>query len=243
VRTLPRLALVALAACAGACDAQVTPEYRGEPLVALRGNIVADRSSAPADAALLWWSARSESGLAGPSLATAIPTMGDFPALFTLSVDRLPPDDALFPLPDASGPILDVPGFPDGRLVCRAPPEASPSPDDGRLAVAYVAAVRRDSPPDQLTSNVVGLAADFALVFVPGGLPAAPPGGSFLIPASGAALAPGYHLMWVETLDAGADAPGALDCEGPGAVPLRVRLRECADGLGGTAIQIRIPAG
>jgi hypothetical protein len=235
--------LVALVACAGACDAQVTPEYRGEPLLALRGNIVADRSSAPADAALLWWSARPESGAAGPSLATGIPTSKDFPALFTLSVDRLPPDEALFPLPDASGPTLDVPGFPDERLVCRGAADVSASPDAARVAVAYVAAVRRDSPPDQLTANLLGLASDFALVFVPASLDTSAGGPTFLIPASGSVLSPGYHLMWVETLDPGADAPGALECEGPGAVPLLVRLHECAEGLGGTQIQIRLRAG
>src|SRR6187402_2070215 len=80
---------VALVVCA--CDAQVTSSYRGERMAEIRGNIVSETPPGAARAALLWWTD------AGP-LATPAITEGQFPAAFTLSVYRRPPEGVLFDL-------------------------------------------------------------------------------------------------------------------------------------------------
>ena len=238
----PVLILIVLAA--SACDAQVTPGYQGEPLAAIRGNIVAERTPPAAEAALLWWSARVVGAAApGQVLETTVTTEGDPLTPFTLSVYRPPPEAALFHVPDVLAPTLDVPGLPAGGLACHAPPGTRAMPGDGRLAIAYVAAVSQGSAGDGLAQDVVGLATDFALVFAPVDLPTSAPGATFLVPASGSVLPPGYHLMRVERLDPAAAAPDALSCEGPDGAASLVRLRESTGEPGGTEIDIRIPAG
>src|SRR5262245_4653 len=105
-----RLAGLATAALAiGACDAQVTSDYRGEPMVSIRSNIVNETPLGDAGVALLWWTA------GGAELATLLPDPpGEFP-VFTLSVYRRAPDAALVDVAGpggAGGPVLSTPGFP-----------------------------------------------------------------------------------------------------------------------------------
>src|SRR5262245_29440921 len=116
---LRRLCLAgALALMVSACDAQVTSDYRGERLVKIRGDIVTESAPVAAEAALLWWTAAPPGGAAGAGvLGTRVATEGAFPSAFTLSVYRLPPEEALFDAGGAGGPggpTLAVPSLPDG---------------------------------------------------------------------------------------------------------------------------------
>src|SRR5262245_20322251 len=180
------LTCLAAATLLGACDAQVTSAYRGERMVSIRGNIVADTPPGAAEAALLWWT------VGGAALATPVTTEGAFPSAFTLSVYRRAPDAALVDAPasaDTGGPVLSTPGFPGERMACRLPAGPSFAPAGGRLAIATIAAVERGG-----SGGLLGQAADYALVFV----------------ASGTALAPGYHLMRVEQRSG--PGAGAFEC-------------------------------
>jgi hypothetical protein len=205
------------------CDAQVTPAYQGDRLVEIRGNIVSDDAFPPAEAVLIWWS--------GDGLSTSVTTAGTFPAAFTLSVYDHPPDGALLDL-GGPGPLaFEIPGLTGGATVCLAPPV--PAAAGARVAIAQIAAVRPGTTPDRAGDNLVGLAADFALVFAPAALPTA---GTFLVPSSGTVLTPGYHLMKVES----ADTASAVQCQAPAS---RLRLVECDEGLSKTQIELRIRAG
>jgi hypothetical protein len=222
-----------------ACDAQVTSDYRGERLATIRGEIVTASVPVAAEAALLWWTAPPADGAGGdPILGTRVTTEGTFPSAFTLSVYRLPPEAALFDARDTGGPggpTLAVPALPDGPLACAV----SPAPDLGagggaRLAIATIAAVRSGSPDGALAANAVGLASDFALIYV----------------ASGTRLARGYHLMRVQPVDPAAGAlvcracpPGAAFPGGCDGAPMFLELEESAGGIEGTEIEIRIRAG
>jgi hypothetical protein len=176
-----RLSLAGLVLCG--CDAQVTSSYRGERMVEIHGNIVAETPLRAARAALVWWTA-------GGPLATPATTEGRFPSAFTLSVYRRPPEEALFNVDGAGepdGPVVLAPWNVDGEVACRAPAGPGFAPGGGRLAIATIAAVAEDG------GAVIGLASGYALVFV----------------ASGTALSPGYHLMLV---DQAAAADGAFTC-------------------------------
>lgn len=199
----------ALAVCA--CDAQVSSSYRGEPMVEIHGNIVAQAPTGAARAVLLWWTG-------GGPVATPATTEGRFPSAFTLSVYRRPPVEALFDLADASqsyGPVVLAPWTPGGDVACRAPAGPLFAPGGGRIAIATIAAVAEDG------GAVSGLASDYALLFV----------------VSGTSLAPGYHLMAVE--QSATASHDAFSC-GP---DLFLDLREAPQGIDGTEIEIRIPAG
>ena len=194
----------------GACDAQVTSSYRGEPMVEIHGSIVAQAPSSAAQAALLWWTG-------GGPVATPVTTEGRFPSAFSLSVYRRPPEAAMFDLAAAGqpdGPVMLAPWTPGGDLACRAPAGPGFAPGGGRIAIATIAAVAEDG------GSVDGLASGYALALV----------------ASGTAMAPGYHLMVV---DQAATAAGAFTC-GP---ELFLDLSESPQGVDGTEIEIRIPAG
>jgi hypothetical protein len=213
------LTCLAAATLLGACDAQVTSEYRGEPMVSIRGNIVADTPPGAAEAALLWWTGP------GTDLVTPVTTEGSFPSAFTLSVYRRAPEAALFDVAASAGAV-STPGFPGERMACRLPAGLGFAPAGGRLAIATVAAVGRGG-----SGGLLGLAAGVALVFV----------------SSGTAIAPGYHLMRVEQrAEPGA---GVLECRGCAASGVCdgpatfLELREDEEGLQGTEIEIRIRAG
>jgi hypothetical protein len=202
------LSTAALALCA--CDAQVISSYRGEPMAEIRGSIVAQAATSPARAALLWWTG-------GGSLATPATTEGRFPAAFTLSVYRRPPEEALFNMSgagQADGPVLLAPWTSGGDVPCRAPAGPSFAPAGGRLAIATIAAIAEDG------GAVSGLASAYALVFV----------------ATGTALEPGYHLMRVEQAPT---SVGAFTC-GP---ELFLDLQESTQSIDRVEIEIRIPAG
>jgi hypothetical protein len=83
------LALLAL----GACQAQATSEYLGQPLITLNGQIVSSGALPPLEAAMLWQQ--------GPpptaddlELATLAPVQTGFPATFTLHLYLPPPEAA-----------------------------------------------------------------------------------------------------------------------------------------------------
>jgi len=210
--------------CLGACDAQVTSGYRGEKLLEIRGNVVA-AGVAPAEAALLWW---TPAGGAMTVPGTRVTTTGRFPAAFTLSVYRRPPGQAILDFASGGGsaaavgggPILRLPGLASGAAIeCRAPAGGLAAAPAGRAALASIAAVRPGSADDALADNIIGLAEDFALIYLPGS-------------------AGGYRLMKVEWLPA--SAPDAFSCDGP--APF-MRLRASDGGLDGTEIEIHIGAG
>jgi hypothetical protein len=241
----------------GACDAQVTRDYRGERLAEIRGHIVAEGAPVAAEAALLWWGAEppTSTATAPAGLATKVTTEGAFPAGFTLSIYRQPPEAALVELGAAARPAglgLRVAALFDGRLVCRVPPAWGA--DAGRIALATIAAVAPGAAPPDRAGPGAALGADegHAVAFVPaGGRGGAPLAGA------GLPLAPGYHLLrlaWSRS-----PAPGALPCRrsaggtdaraaaapaasGGGDV-LYLTLREAAAGIAGTPIQIRLPGG
>jgi hypothetical protein len=210
---------VAAAALLGACDAQVTSDYRGEPMVSIRGNIVSDTPAGAAEAALIWWTSDAT------ELVTPVTTEGAFPSAFTLSVYRRAPDAALV---DAGGPgpTLSTPGFPGERMACRLPASLRFAPGGGRLAIATVAAVERGG-----AGGLLGTAAGYALVFV----------------ASGTAIAPGYQLMRVEQrAEPGAGVFECRACAATGpcdGTATFLELREDGEGIEGTEIEIRIRAG
>jgi len=153
----------------------------------------------------------------GGPVADPVTTEGLFPSRFTLSVYHRPPVAALFDVAAAGqpdGPVMMAPWTPGGDVFCRAPAGPAFAPNGGRLALATIAAIAEDG------GAVSGLAADYALMFV----------------VSGTALSPGYHLMRVTQAASAADA---FTC-GP---DLFLELQEAPQGIDGTEIEIRIPAG
>jgi hypothetical protein len=130
--------------------------------------------------------------------------------------------------------MLVVPTLPDGRFACQVPAAPDVATGGGRLAIASIAAVRSGSPDGRLAENAIGLASDFALVYV----------------SSGTMLAPGYHLVrvWPAEPAAGALAcrpcpPGAAFPGGCDGTPFFLEVQESGDGIEGTEIEIRIRAG
>jgi hypothetical protein len=83
-----------------ACGAQVPPDYRGEPLATLHGNIVSQlKGGVPdSDVALLWpdWSKGDASGTYHTT-AVRVPVQTELPARFTLTLFEPPPESAYPP--------------------------------------------------------------------------------------------------------------------------------------------------
>jgi hypothetical protein len=70
-----------LAALAGACDAQVDPEYTGEPLLTLKGRVEAlQQSPGEADIGVLWFESDARRGCSGPVRNEFTFTTGTFSA-------------------------------------------------------------------------------------------------------------------------------------------------------------------
>jgi hypothetical protein len=134
------------------CSSQAGPDYSGEPLLTLKGSVVAGESQSgafpPANAAVLWYGARA---LVGAS----IPVEGTFPSSFTLSLHWPPPenrqDNALPPMTMQHNVTLDRGPLTLGWIVALSP-EANQSdvqPGDvlGYALDTMVAYLDRDPDP------------------------------------------------------------------------------------------------
>ena len=90
------VALAALALLGGAagCDAQADRDYRGEPLVTLRGRVVADTPPLPPLEAALLWQLGPPPSIGEQELAVRVPVEAGFPATFTLRLYQPPPGAA-----------------------------------------------------------------------------------------------------------------------------------------------------
>lgn len=62
-------ALAVAAVAQVACDPQVGPDYKGEPLATLQGDVSGTTASTNASVAVLWFSASEELGCSGPGLS------------------------------------------------------------------------------------------------------------------------------------------------------------------------------
>lgn len=92
-------ASLALALVALGCDAQVGPDYEGEPLASIRGSIVREASSdaRKVEARLLWLSPDFV-------LGTGAAVRGEFPASFEMRLFAPPPDEAILDFDVLVGP-------------------------------------------------------------------------------------------------------------------------------------------
>ncbi len=78
------------------CDSQVSPDYPGQPLVSLTGEVTSTSSSylGPVEVALLWQRGPPPS-TGDETLATKAAVQGEFPAQFVLYLYHPPPQAAL----------------------------------------------------------------------------------------------------------------------------------------------------
>src|SRR5262245_16640486 len=85
-RLVPSCLLAALAL--GACDAQESTDYVGDPLWTMKGSLVAEEG-VPGDTqvAIKWWGDEVE-------VLEAVEVEGNFPAEFTLRTYEAPPNKA-----------------------------------------------------------------------------------------------------------------------------------------------------
>jgi hypothetical protein len=180
--SFPLLSLVALA-----CNAQVSPDHKGEPLLVLQGQVVANGASpsapAPAEAALLWMSFDSGAGPFGTLrlAGNSAPVTGNFPYGFQMEVFAPPAAGALLPLGEP------VPGgFP---LDATMPAET---------AVASVVALAPNADHANVNpSDILGTSQDSLVVYNSHDIAPASPSGK-LLSLFHAPLTPGYHLIAVQ---------------------------------------------
>ena len=144
--------LLASFALASGCASQAGPEYQGESLLHVEGNIVDQSSTTPASIAVeldwvtnaaaptprVWWSEAT--------------VQGDFPAAFTLDLFTPPPSDLVF---DALGSTIPI----------------------GRAGI-YVVQLDDDDQP----VATLGTSPDHEIIYVPSDVPADSPIGAFYGP-------------------------------------------------------------
>ncbi|WP_437567165.1 hypothetical protein [Sorangium sp. So ce542] len=157
-----------------ACDAQVDPEYRGEPLATIQGAIV------------------DEGGSTGGHLRTAIlnynflvndfghtdiaPVVGSFPAEFRIDLNVPPPAEVLN-------------DFTRGGA----------RPSESRFSTGYIAVLKEGLDPNVDPASIAGLAEEYMLVYVETDVQPGTQSERFL----GGALSAGYHLMkWAPMTEA-----------------------------------------
>lgn len=112
------LVRAALACGLLACNAQVDPDYHGEPIATLRGNVVAKAAalSPPAEltAAIIWMSQDEvPGGYKVKLVGERVDVRGDFPAAFELNLYAAPSEDAMM---TALIPAEGVPLTRDGNV-------------------------------------------------------------------------------------------------------------------------------
>ena len=115
------------ALCLG-CGAQVSPDYQGEPLLTVRGQVVAHGSTTarPAEAALVW--VNLQPPFYFTLMGTSVAVKGDFPMGFEINVFTPPPWHALTPAADIGVPLdpnkpldpMKGPAFGFARIVALA---------------------------------------------------------------------------------------------------------------------------
>jgi hypothetical protein len=179
-RVLVPLALVVL----GACDPQVGENYKGEPLASMHGVVVneLDRSIGPLDASLVWLNSSSEPDT---TIGDSEPVSGDFPAGFRLDVYR-PPDEAA--LNDYTN--------------------GGEYPDESRIGVAWITALREGQTLTGAESEPYGIAEGHLLLYLESDVRP----GTASEELVGEPLEAGFHLMDVVDQDDPACSRDGLDC-------------------------------
>lgn len=148
-----------------ACDAQVEPDYPGEPLATVHGTVVKADDSAlgDIDAALVWVNlATNPDTLIGARTDVE----GAFPASFTLSLYEPPPAGALMDLPTLVGP------------------------DESRFGLAYIGALPAGVDAAS-TDDLVGVSEGYLVVYVESDSKPGTQTEEFF----GGPVSAGYHLM------------------------------------------------
>ncbi|WP_437874833.1 hypothetical protein [Sorangium sp. So ce513] len=157
-----------------ACDAQVDPEYRGEPLATIQGAIV-DEGGAGAGAlytAILNYNFVIDDF----SRIDSAPVIGSFPAEFRIDLNVPPPAEALndFTLGGAR-------------------------PSESRFSTGYIAVLHEGTDPNVDPGALAGIAEEHMLVYVETDVQPGTESERFL----GGALTAGYHLMkWAPMTEA-----------------------------------------
>lgn len=150
-----------------ACDAQVDPEYRGEPLATIQGAIVDDGGVDTSD---LYTAILNYNFLINDfSHIDSAPVVGSFPAEFTIDLSVPPPAEALndFTLGGAR-------------------------PSESRFSTGYIGVLHEGMDPNvEAAAAIAGLAEEYMLVYVETDVQPGTESERFL----GGALTAGYHLM------------------------------------------------
>ncbi|KYF78855.1 hypothetical protein BE11_30720 [Sorangium cellulosum] len=149
-----------------ACDAQVDPEYRGEPLATIRGAIV---DSGGVDSGDLYTAILNYNFLIDDvSHIDIAPVTGSFPAEFTIDLNVPPPVEVLN-------------DFTRGGTL----------PSESRFSTGYIAVLHEGMDPNTDPGSIAGLAEEYMLVYVETDVQPGTQSERFL----GGALTAGYHLM------------------------------------------------
>ncbi|WP_437752579.1 hypothetical protein [Sorangium sp. So ce1389] len=157
-----------------ACDAQVDPEYRGEPLATIQGAIV---DSGGVDTSDLYTAILNYNFLIDDfSRIDSAPVVGSFPAEFRIDLSVPPPAEVLN----------------DFTL-------GGSRPSESRFSTGYIAVLHEGMDPNVDPGAVAGLAEEHMLVYVETDVQPGTQSERFL----GGALTAGYHLMkWRPMTDA-----------------------------------------
>ncbi|KYF83850.1 hypothetical protein BE18_41650 [Sorangium cellulosum] len=157
-----------------ACDAQVDPEYRGEPLATIQGAIVDEGGSTEGHlrTAILNYNFLVDD-FGHTDLA---PVVGSFPAEFRIDLNVPPPAEVLN-------------DFTRGGA----------RPSESRFSTGYIAVLKEGLDPNVDPASIAGLAEEYMLVYVETDVQPGTQSERFL----GGALSAGYHLMkWAPMTEA-----------------------------------------
>ena len=176
-------AVVAASFLLVACDAQVDPEYRGEPLATIEGAIVDEGGVDTSD---LYTAILNYNFLVNDfSHIDSAPVIGTFPAEFRIDLSVPPPAEVLndFTLGGAR-------------------------PSESRFSTGYIVVLHEGMDPNVDPAAIAGLAEEYVLVYVETDVQPGTESERFL----GGALTAGYHLMtWAPMTEA--ELQAQEDCE------------------------------
>jgi hypothetical protein len=181
---LHALLLALLFAAVAGCDAQVTSDYQGEPLVTLAGRVDSEGPLPPLEAAMLWERGPPPFSY-DQELATRAPIVTGFPSTFQISLYQPPPAAAKRAL--APGEVVYA------RAQAAAVPLGSSQAQVGTLPSTANAAY--------------GLDADHWVLYLAGDVPA----GSITEWWLGQPLKAGYHLLRITAVNPDCLTGAALD--------------------------------
>ena len=173
-----------ISAAAIGCDAQVTSDYQGEPLVTLAGRVDSEGPLPPLEAAMLWERGPPPFSY-DQELATRAPIVTGFPSTFQISLYQPPPDAAKKRL--APGEVVYA------RAQAAAVPLGSSEAQVGNLPSTANAAY--------------GIDADHWVLYLAGDVPA----GSITEWWLGQPLQAGYHLLRITAVNPACLTGAALD--------------------------------